>query len=179
MYLSYSQFLLFAPHPLALEVIREKGASPFDDQGLPDGRERAHQGASLGKRGQEQPDTTYDLFKNILPSLTEHKPPQIDRTKLEAIDDIRTRAKLEALLALLDLGLSIPEACTRSWGDVNFERRELTRYHRQRVEISAEAIGALEALLAVMPKTGWPKYRRIFGWSAVTARRWLKLVRAD
>jgi hypothetical protein len=118
----------------------------------------------------------YDPFRDILPALSEHKPPQIDQTKLEVLADQRARAKLEALLTLLDLGLSTPEACTRYWSDVSLERRELVRYHHQRIEISADAIGALEKLWAALPKEGRSRNRRIFGWSADTARRWLKRI---
>lgn len=129
-----------------------------------------------GSGAYEQATMTYDPFRDILPALTEHKPPQIDRTKLEAIDDHRARAKLEALLTLLALGLTTPEACTRYWSDVSLERRELTRYHFKRIEIGVDAIGALERLWAVLPKEGRSRNRRIFRWSPDTARRWLKQI---
>lgn len=130
-------------------------------------------------RGVHEQEVPYDPFRGILPALSEPKPPQIDRTRLEALDDHRARAKLEALLTLLDLGLSIPEACTRYWSDVSLERRELVRYHRERIEVSADAIGALERLWAALPKEGRSRNRRIFGWSPDTARRWLKRIVPD
>jgi len=162
-----------------ISTLEKKGLARSTIKGYRMGASALTKALHWGSGGQEQPDTTYDPFRAILPSLTEHKPPQIDRIKLEAIDDIRTRAKLEALLALLDLGLSIPEACTRYWSDVGIRRRELTRYHRQRIEIHVEAIRALEALWKVSTKARQSIGCRVLGWSPDTARRWLKVVRID
>jgi hypothetical protein len=162
-----------------ISTLEKKGLTRSTIKGYRMGASALTKALHWGCGGQEQPDTTYNPFRDILPAQTEHKPPQIDREKLEAIDDIRTRAKLEALLALLNLGLSVPEACTRYWSDVSIRRRELTRYHRQRIEIHAEAVEALETLWAVLPRSCQSANRRIFGWTADTARRWLKGVRVD
>lgn len=128
-------------------------------------------------RGHKGEYPVYDPFKNALPAPIKRKVPQVDRMKLEALGDERTRAKLEALLTLLNLGLGIPEACTLYWSDVNLEKRELTRYHKKHITIHTEAIQALKALWSVLPKAGQSRGRRIFGWSADTARRWLKVIR--
>ncbi len=93
--------------------------------------------------------------------------------------DVLARARLTALLSLLELNVSIPEACTRYWSDVNLEHRHLIGYDGRQVTLQAEAIEALMALWEVLPKSTQSRNRRVFGWSADTARRWLKLVRVD
>lgn len=162
-----------------INTLEKKGLSRSTIKGYRMGASALTKALRWGCREEDQATTTYDPFRDILPALTEHQPPQIDRAKLEAIGDIRTRAKLEALIALLDLGLSVPEACTRHWSDVSIERRVLTRYHLKRIEIHAEAIGALKELWKVSTKARQSSACRVLGWSPDTARRWLKTIQVD
>ncbi len=68
-------------------------------------------------------DPNYHPFEGVQP-----KPravPQLDQAKLEALPHDLRRTKLEVLLALLDLGLSVPEAC--AWAMIDVGTRALAR----------------------------------------------------
>ncbi len=121
----------------------------------------------------------YDPFRDIQPKLPVRSALLVDKTKLMALKDVRARARLKALLELMALGVSLPEACACYWSDVNIKHPELTGYNGRRITLQAEAIEALETLWTVSPKSTQSRNRRVFCWSADTARRWLKLVRVD
>ena len=87
------------------------------------------------------------------------------------------RARLELLSALLELGLSVPEACTRTWNDLDRERRFVVGYKQRYVTLGARAVGAVERLERLKP--GRRPFERRLGWNADTAGGWLKRVKTD
>ncbi len=87
------------------------------------------------------------------------------------------RARLELLLSLMALGLSLPEVCSRLWMDINLSRRLLVGYKGRTVVFGAEAVAGIEVLLELRPKLHGGQ--RVLGWQPATARRWLKQVQCD
>ena len=77
-------------------------------------------------------------------------------------------------MALLKLGLSVPEVCSRSWRDVNLQDRLIVRYKGRCLKYGVEVVAALEGL---------PPQRyggqRLLGWQPDTARAWLRRVQTD
>jgi hypothetical protein len=71
------------------------------------------------------------------------------------------------------LGLSLPEACSRTWRDVTIEERRLIGYRNRFITLGAQAVSAFEELDEYTP----PRLAstRLL-WKPGTARRWLKAV---
>lgn len=124
-------------------------------------------------------DTLYQPLRDARPLPTPKMVPAVDREALAALPDVRVRAKLTALLSLLALGVSIPEACTCYWSDVQLGQHRLVGYNQRQVHLGNEAIEALASLWQVIPPSTRSKDRRVFCWSADTARRHLKPIRTD
>lgn len=127
-------------------------------------------------------DPLYHPFRDVRPTPKPlGKRPEVDTTKLEAIygEHLRQRIKLEVLLALLDLGLSVPEACSRRWRDVDLEKCKLVRCSGAKVTLGADAVVALEAQWLKQPEYRRDGYYKVLAWSPDSARRWLKRVKAS
>ena len=120
-------------------------------------------------------DTTHDPFRSVKPAPRKKPVPTIDQNRLENLPPL-PRAQLELLLALLALGLSIPEVCTRDRRDVDWERRFVLGYRGRCVTLGARAVGALARLDRQQPKQKGG-FDRLLGWNADTARHWLNRVR--
>ena len=97
--------------------------------------------------------------------------------QLDVIDSPLARVRLELLLALMALGMSLPEVCSRRWHEVNFKDRLLVGYRGRCLRFGVEVVAPLEALLALRPQ----RYdgQRVLGWQPETARRWLKQAQPD
>ncbi len=124
-------------------------------------------------------DAAYRPFRDARPLPKPMKVPAVDEVALAALPDVRARAKINALLSLLTLGVSIPEACARYWSDLHPEQRRLVGYSPRQIVIGDEAVEALAALWRVIPQTAQSKDRRVFCWSADTARRYLNSIRKN
>ena len=88
-----------------------------------------------------------------------------------------TRRRLELLLALLALGLSLPEVCACRWSEVDLKARFVLGYKQRKVHFGVPAALAFERFLRLHKKEP-PNYARVLGWMPDTARRWLKRVEA-
>ena len=124
-------------------------------------------------------DPTYTPFDGIYPRLEKREHPQIDADFLAALPSPLSRAKLELLAALLDLGMSVPEVCACIWRDVNLESRFLIGYKKRSIQFGVVAVMAFERLLSLSSTKLEGSFQRVLGWNADTARRWLKRVRSD
>ena len=125
-------------------------------------------------------DPDYDPFAQARPTPVKKPIPQVPKERLAAIASPRSRARLEVLLALLALEMTIPEVCSRKWHDVNLKRRLLYGYKKRFVTLGAPAVRAFEQLLKVQPHVKPEGVRWMLGWNADTARRWLnKLTAAE
>ncbi len=122
-------------------------------------------------------DPHYRPFEDVQPKPKQRAVPAVDQVKLEALPQDLRRIKLEVLVALLDLGLSVPEACSRKWGSIDPERRTLRRVTGEQVALGVPALEALEALWRAQAKYRRDRYFTALGWSPDSARRWLKKVR--
>jgi len=96
-------------------------------------------------------DPSYDPFKSVRPTPVKKPVPEVSKEALAAIASPRTRARLELLLALLALGMSVPEICSRRWWDVNLKDRRLFGYRKRFVMLGVPAVRAFEQLLKVQP----------------------------
>lgn len=122
-------------------------------------------------------DPAYTPFKGVF--ITPPKPTSVSASDVDMGHVISplARARLELLLALMALGVSLPEVCSRLWMDINLPRRLMVGYKGRTVVLGAEAVAALETLLELRPKLHGGQ--RVLGWQPATARRWLKEVRRD
>jgi len=100
---------------------------------------------------------------------------EIEPEKLQEVANPITRAKLGVLLALLDLGLSIPEACTRTWNDIDKTSLTLKGYH-QTFRMGVPVLEAIEHLTEETPQAKHYSFQRIMKWKPEAARRWLKFL---
>jgi integrase len=129
---------------------------------------------------QERPvvfDHDYAPFKDVF--ITPVKKPLNPRQDLE-LDEVASplaRARLELLFALTALGMSLPEVCSRRWGDVNLKDRIIVGYRGRCLGYGVDVVTALEALLALRPKQHGGQW--MLGWQADTAGSWLKWVWMD
>jgi len=98
----------------------------------------------------------------------------IRELELDVIDSPLARVRLELLLALMALGMSLPEVCSRRWREVNFKDRLLVGYRGRCLRFGVDVVAPLDALLALRPL----HYdgQRVLGWQPETAKRWLKQV---
>lgn len=65
---------------------------------------------------------------------------------------------LELLVALLNLGMSVPEICCRKRHDLNLEDRRLLGYKKRSVKLGARAVAVCVALANATPsfhKKSW------------------------
>jgi integrase len=122
-------------------------------------------------------DPHYRPFEKVQPKPKRRAMPAVDQMKLEALPQGLRRIKLEVLLTLLDLGLSVPEACSQKWGSINLEKRTLWRVRGGKVALGVSALEALEKLWRAQAKYRRDGYYTALGWSPHSARRWLKKVR--
>ncbi len=122
-------------------------------------------------------DPHYRPFEGVQPRPKPRAVPQLDQAKLEALPHDQRRTKLEVLLALLDLGLSVPEACSCTWAMIDVSTRALTRPGARRVALGVPAVRALEALWWAQAEYRRNVYYTALAWSPETARKWLKKVR--
>ncbi len=67
----------------------------------------------------------------------------VNKTKLAALPHNLRRLKLAAQLALLERGLSVPEACSGRWQVIGLERRTLMRVGGRQVILGVQALEAL------------------------------------
>lgn len=122
-------------------------------------------------------DPHYRPFERVQPRPKPRAVPKVDQAKLEALPQDLRRAKLKALLALLELGLSVPGACSCTWGMIDFSKRTLRRPGGRQVALGVPAVRALEALWWAQAKYRQNVYYTALAWSPDTARKWLKKVR--
>jgi hypothetical protein len=122
-------------------------------------------------------DAAYVPFKGAFVTPPKPSPVSASDVDMGCVTSPLAHARLELLLALMALGLSLPAVCSRLWMDVNLPRRLLVGYKGRTVVLGAEAVAALEALLELRPKLHGGQ--RVLGWQPATARRWLKEVRGD
>ena len=118
-------------------------------------------------------EAAYDPFAGVQLSQVKKPVPQVTKKALEVLPSPLIRGRLELLLALLALGLSIPEVCTRRWFDVDLKSRALLGYRQRRVHFGVPAALAFEQFLRLHKKEP-PNYARVLGWNPDTARQWLK-----
>lgn len=148
----------------------------LEDQGLASTTIRGYRaGASVLTRALHEPSASsaaYNPFKAVTLS-----PPkrvyELDPALL-AREKPLTVFRLELLVALLNLGMSVPEVCAARRSDLVLERRLLYGYKQRMVKLGARAVLAYAALTdAVLPscRHGWS---RLLGWNADTARRHLQ-----
>ena len=121
-------------------------------------------------------DAHYAPFRSV--HLQPVKQPSADTKKtltFEQVDSPLAKARLELLLALMALGLSLPEVCSRYWQDVNTKDRLIVGYRGRVLGYGVAVVTALDTFTALRPR----QYggQRLLGWSADTARRWLKQLR--
>ena len=124
-------------------------------------------------------DPNYAPFEGVQPKPKQRPTPHVDCTRLAVIPVSLRRTKLEALLALLALGLSVPEACEVRWSAIDLERRTLRRADGRQVTLGVPALQAVGALWVKQAKYRRDGYYPALGWSSDSARRWLKKVLAD
>ncbi len=124
-------------------------------------------------------DPHYRTFEEVQPKPKQRAVPEVDQVKLEALPEGLRRIKLEALVALLELGLSVPETCSQKWGSIDLEKRKLWRISGGQVALGVPAVQALEALWWAQAKSRRDGYYTALGWSPDSARRWLKKVKVD
>ena len=122
-------------------------------------------------------DARYDPFAGIQLSKLTKPVPTASKEVLEQMVSPLLRARLELLLALLALGLSIPEVCTRRWFEVDLRARFVLGYKERKVQFGVPAALAFERFLRLHKKEP-PNYARVLGWTPNTVRRWLKRVGA-
>ena len=127
-----------------------------------------------GKQKVHSFDPNYDPFKGVQPSPAPRPVMPIDPARLEAIENPRTRVRLKGLTALLKLGLTLPEACSRRGNDISFKFQVVYGYKRRYIPLDAEALDALLHLARLYREEHYGP--GILGWKADTARRWLKQV---
>lgn len=121
-------------------------------------------------------DPHYDPFAQARPTPVKKPLAQVSKEALAAIASPRARARLELLLALLDLGMTIPEICSRKWHDVNLKCRILYGYRQRFVKFGVPAVQAFEQLLKAQPHVDPKGIGWMLNWNADTARRWLNKV---
>lgn len=116
----------------------------------------------------------YDAFKGVTIG-----PPkrvyELDPKRL-AQQKPTVAAKLDLLIALLNLGMSVPEVCSRRRSDLALERRWLYGYKQRIVKLGARAVAAATTLINVTPPVRCHGWTRLLGWNADTARRHLRQV---
>ncbi|CAA9582593.1 MAG: hypothetical protein AVDCRST_MAG86-3016 [uncultured Truepera sp.] len=112
-------------------------------------------------------------FKGVHPTPVKRSlPVSVEVADLSTMASPQARAKLELLLALIKLGLSVPEVCSRSWRNVNLQDRLIVGYRGRCLKFGVEVVAALEGLPP-------PRYggQRLLGWQPDAARRWLRRVK--
>ncbi len=118
------------------------------------------------------PTKTYNPFKGVSLSppkrVYELDPDLLGRQKR------LTALRLELLVALLNLGMSVPEVCAARHSDLVLERRLLYGYRQRITRLGAKAVSAAVALVDATPATRRHGWMRLLGWNADTARRHLR-----
>ena len=120
---------------------------------------------------------SYAPFSNLYPSTLRqpsyHLPSKDDlELRFSSVTSPLARARLELLLALMALGMSLPEVCSRRWGDINQADRLIVGYRGRVLKYGVEVITALAARSTLKPLRY--KGERVLGWTAATARGWLR-----
>ena len=87
-----------------------------------------------------------------------------------------TALKLEVLVALLNLGMSVPEICSCRRFDLELEQRRLLGYKKRSIKLGVTAIVVYTKLISIKTLLEEQSWLRLLGWSADTARRHLKAV---
>ena len=123
-------------------------------------------------------DASYDPFAGVQLSQLRKPPLEVSEGVLETIASPLTRVRLELLLALLALGLTVPEVCTRRWFEVDLKARFVLGYKQRKVHFGVPAALAFERFLRLHKKEP-PNYARVLGWNPDTARRWLKQIKTE
>lgn len=124
-------------------------------------------------------DAKYDPFASVHLAPVEKPLPTISKERLETIPSPLARARLELLLALVALGMSIPEVCACRWFEVDLAHRTVRGYKQRQVRLGAPAVETLSQLLKVQSNPDLKSPKRLLGWNADTVRRWLKQVKLD
>ena len=111
-------------------------------------------------------DERYNPFEGVQPERSKKGSVTLDARRLAQLP-APARARLELLAALTDLGLSIPEVCTRTWRDLDRDRRFVLGYGGRCVTLGARAVRALETLERF--QTGRCPFEKLLRWNADTA----------
>lgn len=124
--------------------------------------------------------STYDPFKG-LKSLKEHtarakrvydlSEAQLASLKLPKAKEV----KLRLLIALVNLGMTIPEVCSRTWANLILAEQFLEGYHQRQLRLGQQAQFALQQFKKYYPPQ--KSFYQLIPWSAETARKWVKRVR--
>jgi site-specific recombinase XerD len=86
---------------------------------------------------------TYDPFRGtVLPKATKQRP-EVSPAAIARYGKHRTQARLELLVALLELGMTVPEICSRTWVDVDLEQRRLYGYRQRIISLNRRAYAAV------------------------------------
>ncbi len=120
------------------------------------------------------PVRTYDPFKavSVTPARRVYA---LDPAVLEK-EKPRVALRLELLVALLNLGMSVPEICCCKRDDLDLKYRRLFGYKKRSVKLGAKAVAAYVALTDATPASHLKSWSWLLGWNADTARRHLKRV---
>ncbi len=120
------------------------------------------------------PTDTADPFKDValLPPKRIYK---LDPALLSQQKPL-TALRLELLVALLNLGMSVPEICSCRRFDLELKQRRLLGYRKRSVKLGVTALVACTKLTGARPLQNERPWSRLLGWNADTARRHLKAV---
>lgn len=121
-----------------------------------------------------KPEETYDPFKAVCVSPAK-RVYALDPTVLEK-EKPRVALRLELLVALLNLGMSVPEICCCKRHDLDLKCGRLFGYKKRSVKLGAKAVAACVALANATPASHLKSWSWLLGWNADTARRHLKRV---
>ena len=122
-------------------------------------------------------DQDYAPFNNVYITPIKKPSPNLRQDlELDGVASPLARARLELLSALTALGMSLPEVCSRRWGDVNLKDRIIVGYRGRCLGYGVDVVTALEALFALRPQYHGAQW--LLGWQADTARSWLRWLRA-
>lgn len=119
----------------------------------------------------------HDPFANTCFVRIRPKVPQLNRHTLLAVSPL-IATKLEALVALMALGLRVSEVCALTWQHIDIAGRNVD-VRGQRFTLGITALEALEQLQQQSSTDRLQPWCSVLRWQPDTARRWLKRCRQD
>jgi hypothetical protein len=159
-----------------IRYLEERGLARSTVKGYRSGARALVQATAWGVGNLERSSTlTYDPFRFASRTPVPPKQPMVDPAKLVLLAE-RVQVRIKVLLALMELGLSLPEVCDMYWSDVDVRKRYVVGYHKRLYTIHAHAAEVLSELWAILPRSLRSRDRRVLCWNPDTARRWLRQV---